>query len=197
MQYIESVANLIAQLSKLPGIGPKTAQRLAFYILNQNKQDVETLAHAIYSARENVRYCTVCGSLTDVDPCAICTDARRDSGIICVVGETKDVIAMERLREFRGKYHVLGGAISPIDGVSPDQLNIKSLLARIDSGVKEIILANNPDIEGEATAIYLSRLLKPLGVKVSRIAQGIPIGGDLEYTDEITLMRAIEARREL
>lgn len=198
LYYAEPVARLIGELSKLPGIGPKTAQRLAFYILNNDAGEALELARAITEAKEKIRYCTVCSNLTDVDPCHTCRDETRNKSIICVVEEPRDVVAIERTREFKGLYHVLQGAISPMEGIGPDQLKVKELLGRLQGGsVKEIIVATNPNIEGEATAMYLARLIKPLGIKVTRIAHGLPVGGDLEYADEVTLSKAFEGRREL
>ena len=196
--HIEPIARMIEQLAKLPGIGSKTAQRLAFFILSMEENEVRQLAEAIYLGKKIVHACAVCGNLTDQDPCAICTDPRRRDDVLCVVSDARDLLAMERTREFRGRYHVLGGTISPMEGIGPDQLRIRELVTRIGrSEVKEVILATNPDVEGEATAVYLAKLLKPLGVKVSRIAHGVPVGGDLEYTDEVTLGRALEGRREM
>lgn len=198
LYYAEPVARLIGELSKLPGIGPKTAQRLAFYILNNDAGEALELARAITEAKEKIRYCSVCSNLTDIDPCHTCRDETRNKTIICVVEEPRDVVAIERTREFKGFYHVLQGAISPMEGIGPDQLKIKELLNRLQEGsVKEIIVATNPNIEGEATAMYLARLIKPLGIKVTRIAHGLPVGGDLEYADEVTLSKAFEGRREL
>lgn len=196
--YAGPVAKLIEEFAKLPGIGPKTAQRLAFYILNSPHEMGSSLAEAIVEAREKITYCSVCCNLTDKDLCHICSDVKRNNEVICVVEEARDVVAMERTREFKGKYHVLQGAISPLDGVGPESLKIKELLSRLnEEQVEEIILATNPNIEGEATAMYLARLLKPLGLKVTRIAHGLPVGGDLEYADEVTLSRALEGRREI
>lgn len=196
--HIEPIARMIEQLAKLPGIGSKTAQRLAFFILSMDENEVRQLAEAIYLGKKKVHACAVCGNLTDQDPCAICTDPRRRDDVLCVVSDARDLLAMERTREFRGRYHVLGGTISPMEGIGPDQLRIRELVTRIGrSEIKEVILATNPDVEGEATAVYLAKLLKPLGVKVSRIAHGVPVGGDLEYTDEVTLGRALEGRREM
>lgn len=196
--YAEPISRLINELSKLPGIGPKTAQRLAFYMLHMPKDAVHTLAQSINDARDKIIYCSICGNLTDVDPCAICSSSTRDSSTICVVENPTDVVAMEKTRGYNGLYHVLHGAISPIDGVGPDDIRIKELLTRLrDSQVKEVILATNPSVEGEATALYISRLLKPMGFKVTRIANGIPVGGDLEYADEVTIARALEGRREM
>lgn len=198
LYYAEPVARLIDELGKLPGIGPKTAQRLAFHLLNNDAGEARELAKAIVDAREKIRYCSVCSNLTEMDPCQICRDETRNRSVICVVEEPRDVVAIERTREFRGLYHVLQGAISPMEGVGPDQLKIKELLARLqDNHVQEIIAATNPNIEGEATAMYLARLIKPLGIKVTRIAHGLPVGGDLEYADEVTLSKAFEGRREI
>ena len=196
--FAKPLTKLIAELSKLPGIGGKTAQRLAFYILSMNDSEADELADAIKEAKHSMKYCSVCGNLTDVDPCPICSDANRDHSVICVVETPKDVNAMERIKEYNGLYHVLNGAISPIDGIGPDDINLKSLIIRLQNeDVKEVILATNPNIEGEATAMYIARLIKPSGIKVSRIAHGIPVGGDLEYADEVTLSKAMEGRREL
>lgn len=196
--YAKPLNRLINELSKLPGIGGKTAQRLAFHILSMDDKEAMDLAEAISSAKESMTYCSVCGNLTDTDPCAICADDSRDKSVICIVESPKDVVAMEKIREYRGYYHVLHGAISPMDGIGPDDINLKSLIVRLqDEAVKEIIIATNPNIEGEATAMYIARLIKPSGIKVSRIAHGIPVGGDLEYTDEVTLLKAVEGRREL
>jgi len=198
LYYAEPVAKLIEELGKLPGIGPKTAQRLAFYILNTDVGAARDLARAIVDARNKIRYCSVCSNLTDVDPCGICSGDRRDRSIICVVEEPRDVVAIEKTRDFKGLYHVLQGAISPMDGVGPEELKIKELLPRLQAGeVKEVVVATNPNIEGEATAMYLARLIKPLGIKVTRIAHGLPVGGDLEYADEVTLAKAFEGRREI
>ena len=197
-QYAKPLNRLINELSKLPGIGGKTAQRLAFHILSMDKNEVFNLADAIRDAKESMTYCSVCGNLTDTDPCIICSDENRDRSTICVVESPKDVVAMEKIREYRGYYHVLHGAISPMDGIGPDDINLKSLIKRLqDENVKELIIATNPNIEGEATAMYIARLIKPSGIKVSRIAHGIPVGGDLEYADEVTLLKAVEGRREL
>ncbi len=196
--YVPPLARLIEALSKLPTIGPKTAQRLAYHILRLSAEDAEALARAITEARALTRYCSICWNLTDVDPCTICSNAQRSPATICVVEDTRDVLAVERTREFKGKYHVLHGAISPLDGVGPDDLKIAALLARVRNGdVAEVIVATNPRAEGEATALYLAKILKPLGVRVTRIAHGLPVGGDLEYADEVTLARALEGRREL
>ncbi|TDT45752.1 recombination mediator RecR [Fonticella tunisiensis] len=195
--YPLPVARLIDEFSRLPGIGPKTAQRLAFHVLNVDIEQAERLAEAIVNAKKGIKYCSVCGNLTDVDPCSICRNEARDKNTICVVQEPRDVIAMEKIREFKGIYHVLHGAISPLGGVGPDDIRIKELLPRITPEVKEVIIATNPNVEGEATAMYIARLLKPLGVKVTRIAHGIPVGGDIEYADEVTLSKALEGRREI
>ena len=192
------LVKLIEQFERLPGIGHKTAQRLAFYMLSLDKERTEAFAQAILDAHEKLHNCKICQNITDQEICPICEDKTRDRSVICVVEDPKDLIALERTREYRGVYHVLHGLISPMEGIGPDQLYIKELLLRIDEGdVKEIIMATNPTVEGEATAIYLSRLLKPLGVKVTRLAYGIPVGGDLEYADEVTLFRALEGRSEL
>lgn len=196
--YAAPIAKLVEELGKLPGIGNKTAQRLAFHILDMKEDDVNRLADSITDAKNKIRYCSICNNLTDIDPCAICSGHDRDSGIICVVEDSRDIIAMEKTKEFKGVYHVLQGAISPMEGIGPEDIKIKELLDRIKTTeVKEIIIATNPNIEGEATAIYISKLMKPLCIKTTRIAHGIPIGGDLEYTDEITLIKALEGRREI
>ena len=195
---IEAINALTMQLARLPGIGAKSAQRLAYHILDMPEGNARELAAAITRARDTVRYCPICGNYTDVEPCAICADAARKSDVLCVVRDARDVFAMEKLREFRGKYHVLHGTISPMDGIGPDDIRIKELLQRVEQeGVNEVILATNPDVEGEATASYIARLLKPKGVRVTRIAHGIPIGGNLEYVDEMTLLKAVEGRREM
>ena len=195
---IVPLTELIAQFERLPGIGRKTAQRLAYSILEQPPERAEKFAEALVNARRKIHFCKVCQALTDMDTCAICADTERDHSVICVVAEPKDVMAFERTREYNGTYHVLHGVISPLDGIGPDQLRIKELMARLsDSGVTEIIMATNPTVEGEATASYLSRLIKPLGIKVTRLAYGIPVGGDLEYADEYTLARALEGRNEI
>lgn len=194
--YEGAIQDLIDALGRLPGIGPKSAQRIAFHILQTDSEVAASLVDAIRTVKERVKFCTECGNVSEEAQCRICRDPRRDSTSICVVEESKDVIAIERTREFRGKYHVLGGAISPIDGIGPEQLRIRELLARLtDSAVVEVILATDPNLEGEATATYLARLLKPLKLKVSRLASGLPVGGDLEYADEVTLGRAFEGRR--
>ena len=196
--YAKPLNRLINELAKLPGIGGKTAQRLAFHILSMDDKSAMELAEAISDAKRSMTYCSVCGNLTDTDPCAICADESRDKSVICVVESPKDVVAMEKIREYRGYYHVLHGAISPMDGIGPDDINLKSLIMRLqDEDVKELIIATNPNIEGEATAMYIARLIKPSGIKVTRIAHGIPVGGDLEYADEVTLLKAMEGRREL
>ncbi|OZM55724.1 recombination protein RecR [Lottiidibacillus patelloidae] len=198
MQYPEPIAKLIDSFMKLPGIGPKTAVRLAFYVLSMKEDDVLDFAKALVNAKRNLTHCSICGNITDQDPCSICMDKHRDESLICVVQDPKDVIAMEKMKEFRGKYHVLHGAISPMDGIGPEDINIADLIKRLqDDQVKEIILATNPNIEGEATAMYISRLVKPSGIRITRIAHGLPVGGDLEYADEVTLSRALEGRREL
>ena len=198
MLTIEPIVRLTTQLSRLPGIGQKTAQRLAYHILDLPVSQAQELAAAIISAREKVVDCPICGTYTDVSPCGICSDTARDGSILCVVCDAKDVLAMERTREFHGKYHVLHGVLSPVDGVGPNDIRINELVERVKAGgVKEVILATNPDVEGEATASYIARLLKPMGVNCTRIAHGIPIGGNLEYTDEVTLAKAMEGRRQL
>ena len=196
--YAKPLNKLINELSRLPGIGVKTAQRLAFHILSMDEKSAMELANAISDAKKSMTYCSVCGNLTDTDPCAICSDDSRDKSTICVVESPKDVVAMEKIREYRGYYHVLHGAISPMDGIGPDDINLRSLIVRLqDEAVKELIISTNPNIEGEATAMYIARLIKPSGIKVTRIAHGIPVGGDLEYADEVTLLKAVEGRREL
>jgi recombination protein RecR len=194
----DPLTRLVEQLQKLPGIGAKGAQRLAFHILKNPRDDAERLCDAIRDIKERVTYCTVCNNITEQDPCAFCTSASRDQRLICVVEEPQNVSVVEKTREFRGVYHVLMGALSPLHGVGPDDLKIKGLLSRVgDGAVDEVILATNPNVEGEATALYLARLLKPLGVRVTRIAMGIPVGSDLEYADEVTMSRAMEGRREV
>jgi recombination protein RecR len=196
--YEGPVQALIDELGRLPGIGPKSAQRIAFYLLKVDAQDAKRLARAIEDAKDRVSWCRRCFNIAEGELCAFCRDERRDAHLVAVVEEPRDIVAIERTNEFRGRYHVLQGAISPIEGVGPEQLRIKELLARIDTeGITEAILATNPNIEGEATAMYLARMLKPLGVKVTRIASGLPVGGDLEYADEVTLGRALEGRREI
>lgn len=198
-QYPRSLNKLINELGKLPGIGGKTAQRLAFHILSLSDREADELAASIVGAKKSLRYCSVCGNLTDRDVCLICSDESRDRSTICVVETPQDVAAMERIREYKGLYHVLHGAISPAEGVGPNDINLKSLITRLqgDSEVQELIIATNPNIEGEATAMYISRLIKPAGIRVTRIAHGIPVGGDLEYADEVTLLKAVEGRREI
>jgi len=196
--YIEPIARLINDLSRLPGVGSKTAQRLAYHIINMPQEQVKSLARSIYEIKAKIKYCSVCGDFTDQEPCAICSNKQRNQSMICVVKDPRDVVALERTRDFMGLYHVLHGTISPMEGIGPDDIRIKELLFRIKEGqVKEVIMATNPDIEGEATAMYISRLLKPFEIRVTRIAHGIPVGGDLEYADEVTLSKALEGRREL
>lgn len=196
--YPAALERLTEQFARLPGIGSKTAQRLAFYVLSLPQEQAQAFADAITDAKQTVRACPVCQNLTDRDLCPICADPERDHGVICVVAEPKDVIAMERAREYRGVYHVLHGVISPLNHVGPDDIRIRELLARVaQGGVEEIIMATNPDTEGEATAMYLSRLLRPMGIRVTRLAYGIPVGSQLEYADEVTLLRALEGRREM
>ena len=196
--YSPSIEKLIESFEKLPSIGSKTAARLAFYILDASEEETNEFISAIVNAKKNLKYCSKCYNISATDPCMICSNPKRDQSIICVVEDVRDIIAMERTHEFKGVYHVLHGSISPMNGVGPDDIRIKELLSRImDGGIKEIILATNPRVEGEATAMYISKLVKPLGIKVTRIAHGIPVGGDLEYTDEVTLSKALEGRREL
>lgn len=196
--YAKPLSKLISELGRLPGIGGKTAQRLAFHILSMDDEEAESIANAIINAKKSMKYCSVCGNLTDQDPCSICKDPKRENDVICVVENPRDVLAMERIKEFHGKYHVLHGAISPMEGIGPDDINIRQLIVRLQQeDVKELILATNPNIEGEATAMYIAKLVKPSGIKVSRIAHGIPVGGDLEYADEETLLKAVEGRRVL
>ncbi len=196
--YSPSIEKLIEAFEKLPSIGSKTAARLAFYILNASEEETTEFINAIENAKKNLKYCSKCYNISDTDPCTICGNPARDASTICVVEDVRDVVAMERTHEFKGVYHVLHGSISPMNGVGPDGIKIKELLSRLmDGQVKELILATNPRVEGEATAMYISKLVKPLGIKVTRIAHGIPVGGDLEYTDEVTLSRALEGRREL
>jgi recombination protein RecR len=197
MSLPDPLIRLIEELQRLPGIGPKSAQRLAFFILRTPREQTERLVDALRDVKERVTYCSVCNNITDVDPCQYCSNEARDQQVICVVEEPQNVSAVEKTREFKGVYHVLMGALSPLQGIGPDDLKIKGLLARVGGGASEIILATNPNVEGEATAIYLARLLKPLGVKVTRIAMGVPVGSDLEYTDEVTMHKAIEGRREV
>jgi recombination protein RecR len=193
----DPLIRLIEELQRLPGIGPKGAQRLAFHILKTPREQADRLADAVRELKERVTYCSVCNNITDIDPCAYCSSGTRDPRIICVVEEPQNVAAIEKTREFKGTYHVLMGALSPLQGIGPDDLKIKGLLSRVNDGVNEIILATNPNVEGEATAIYLARLLKPLGVKVTRIAMGVPVGSDLEYADEVTMHKSLEGRREV
>ena len=197
-QYAAPIANLIEQLSKLPGIGRKTAQRLAFFILEMEPLEAERLSTSIMEAQEKIKLCSICQNLTDEDPCHICQNEKRDKSVICVLEGAKDILSMERSREYKGQYHILHGLISPMDNVGPDDIKIKELLNRLTSDeVKEIIVATNPTVEGEATALYLSRIIKPLDIKVTRIGHGIPVGGDLEYFDEVTISKAMENRREI
>ncbi len=196
--YEGAVQDLIDELGRLPGVGPKSAQRIAFHLLAAEPADVERLASTLTRVKNEVKFCTICGNVSEADVCRICSDVRRDPAIICVVEEPKDVVAIERTREFRGRYHVLGGAISPIDGIGPDELRIRELLGRLrDETVTELILATDPNLEGEATATYLARLVNPMGLTVTRLASGLPVGGDLEYADEVTLGRAFSGRRKI
>jgi recombination protein RecR len=196
--YEGTIQDLIDELGRLPGIGPKSAQRIAFHLLSAESADVERLAKTLIRVKDEVRFCRICGNVAEADECRICRDSRRDPSVICVVEEPKDVVAVERTREFRGRYHVLGGAISPIDGIGPDDLRVRELLARLADGtVTELILATDPNLEGEATATYLARLVTPMGITVSRLASGLPVGGDLEYADEVTLGRAFSGRRRI
>ena len=196
--YSPTIEKLIESFEKLPSIGHKTATRLAFHMLNLNEESTKEFINSIIEAKKNLRYCSKCFNITETDPCPICSSPKRDQSTMCVVEDVKDVVAMEKTHEFKGVYHVLHGSISPMNGIGPDDIKIKELLARLmDGQVKEVILATNPRVEGEATAMYLSKLIKPLGIKVTRIAHGIPVGGDLEYTDEVTLSKALEGRREL
>jgi recombination protein RecR len=197
MSLPPSLLRLVEELQRLPGIGPKGAQRLAFHILKTPRETTDRLIDAVRDVKDLITYCSVCNNITDVDPCSFCSNPDRDHRTICVVEEPPNVAAIEKTREFKGVYHVLMGALSPLQGIGPDDLKIKSLLARLSNGVGEVILATNPNVEGEATAIYLARLLKPLGVKVTRIAMGVPVGSDLEYADEVTMNKAMEGRREV
>jgi recombination protein RecR len=198
MEYSPSIEKLIESFEKLPSIGHKTAQRLAFYMLDRSKEEIKEFTDSIINAKNNLKFCSKCFNISDTDPCNICGNPKRDESIICVVEEVKDVLAMERTHEYNGVYHVLHGSISPMNGIGPEDIKIKELLSRLmDGTVKELILATNPRVEGEATSMYISKLVKPLGIKVTRIARGIPIGGDLEYTDEVTLAKALEGRSEL
>jgi recombination protein RecR len=196
--YEGAVQDLIDELGRLPGVGPKSAQRIAFHLLAAEPGDVEQLAATLLRVKNEVKFCSICGNVAQADVCRICSDARRDPAVICVVEEPKDVVAIERTREFRGRYHVLGGAISPIDGVGPDDLRIRELMVRLrDDSITELILATDPNLEGEATATYLARLVKDMGITVTRLASGLPVGGDLEYADEVTLGRAFSGRRRI
>lgn len=196
--FSPSIEKLIESFERLPSIGHKTAVRLAFHMLNSTEEETNEFVSSILNAKKNLKYCTKCYNISDTDPCSICANPKRDQSVICVVEDVKDIIAMERTHEFKGVYHVLHGSISPMNGVGPDDIKIKELLARLmDGSVKEVILATNPRVEGEATAMYISKLVKPLGIRTTRIAHGIPVGGDLEYTDEVTLMKALEGRREI
>jgi recombination protein RecR len=196
MPRIDPLAELVTALQRLPGIGARSAQRLAYFILKTPREEIDQLASAMLSVKDRVTYCSACSNITDVDPCGYCTDADRDGRQICVVEQPENVAAIEKTRGYRGRYHVLMGAIAPLQGIGPDDLKIKGLLGRLE-GVEEVILATNPTVEGEATALYLGKLLKPLGIKLTRIAQGVPMGGDLEYADQVTLARALAGRREL
>ncbi len=196
--YARPMARLIDELERLPGIGHKTAQRLAFHIIGEDKEKVGNLAKAIVEAKKNTKYCSVCYNFTEEDPCLICNSKTRDGSVICVVQSPRDIVAMERTHEFKGTYHVLHGAISPMDDIGPEEIKVRELILRLrDNDVKEVILATNPTIEGEATAMYIAKLIKPSGIKTTRIANGVPIGGDLEFTDEVTLAKALEGRREI
>jgi len=196
--YEGVVQDLIDELGRLPGVGPKSAQRIAFHLLDADPVDVRRLASVLVEVKDKVRFCVVCWNVSEAEECRVCRDPRRDLSILCVVEESKDVVAIERTREFRGRYHVLGGAISPIEGIGPDELRVKELMQRLaDGAVTEVILATDPNLEGEATATYLSRMLRPIGLRVTRLASGLPVGGDLEYADEITLGRAFEGRRSV
>jgi recombination protein RecR len=196
-QSSESLGRLVTLLSRLPGVGRKTAGRLAFHILKISEDDAKALAEAILAVKEKVGACSVCCNISEDDPCALCHDQKRDRTIICVVEEASDIVAIEKAEDFKPLYHVLGGRLSPLDGIGPDDLNIKELLSRLDGSVKEVIIATNPDVEGEATAMYLNKLIGPFGVKVTRIARGLPVGGDLEYADGVTITRALQGRQEL
>jgi len=196
--YPEPVARLIEALQRLPGIGPKTAQRLTFFMLKRPIDEVRELADSLLAVKERIVYCSTCFNVTEQDPCRICSDPARDTGLLCVVEEPNDLLAMERTGEFKGRYHVLLGALSPLEGIGPDDLKVRELLARLDAGgASEVILATNPNVEGEATALYLAKLMRPLGVRITRIARGLPVGGDLEYADQVTLSKALEGRREV
>nr|WP_314276311.1 recombination mediator RecR [uncultured Peptostreptococcus sp.] len=196
--YSEPIDRLINEFSKLPGIGRKTAQRLAFHVINMDIKDVTGLSKALVDVKNEIKYCSVCCNISDTEVCSICANSHRDQSTICVVEDPRDVAAMERTKDYSGRYHILNGVISPMDGIGPDMLNIKELISRLgDGSVKEIIMATNPTIEGEATAMYISRLVKPMGIKVTRIAHGLPVGGDLEYADDVTISKALEGRREI
>lgn len=195
--YPKAISELVEEFEKLPGIGHKTAGRLAFHVLNSSIEDAQNFANAILNAKSKTKFCTICNNMTEDETCPICQNNKRDKSLICVVADVKDLIAMEKTHEFNGVYHILQGVISPINGIGPDNIRIKELLTRLTDDVKEVILATNPNVEGEATAMYISKLIKPLGIKVTRIAHGIPVGGDLEYTDEVTLTMAIDGRREI
>ncbi|MBS5788885.1 recombination mediator RecR [Clostridioides mangenotii] len=197
-EYTMPINRLIEEFSKLPGVGRKTAQRLAFHVINMDDKDVKELSQAILDAKNNIKYCSICCNIADSDPCSICSNKNRNTHVICVVEDTRDVAAMEKIREFNGQYHVLNGVISPMDGIGPEMLNVKELIQRLgNQDVKEIIMATNPTIEGEATAMYIAKLVKPMGIKTTRIAHGLPVGGDLEYADEVTISKALEGRREI
>lgn len=197
-EYTMPINRLIEEFSKLPGVGRKTAQRLAFHVINMDDKDVKELSQAILDAKNNIKYCSICCNIADSNPCSICSNKNRNTHVICVVEDTRDVAAMEKIREFNGQYHVLNGVISPMDGIGPEMLNVKELIQRLgNQDVKEIIMATNPTIEGEATAMYIAKLVKPMGIKTTRIAHGLPVGGDLEYADEVTISKALEGRREI
>ena len=195
--YPKAISELVEEFEKLPGIGHKTAGRLAFHVLNSSTEDAQNFANAILNAKSKTKFCSICNNMTEDEVCPICQNNKRDKSLICVVADVKDLIAMEKTHEFNGVYHILQGVISPINGIGPDNIRIKELLTRLNDDIKEVILATNPNVEGEATAMYISKLIKPLGIKVTRIAHGIPVGGDLEYTDEVTLTMAIDGRREI
>lgn len=198
MYYPEPISKLIDSFTKLPGIGPKTAVRLAFYVIDMNEDDVVDFSKALVNAKRELSYCTICGHITDQEICSVCSDQSRDESVVCVVEDSKDVIAMEKMKEFNGTYHVLHGSISPMDGIGPEDINVPDLISRLkDEKIKEVILATNPNIEGEATAMYISRLVKPSGINTTRMAHGLPMGGDLEYADEVTLAKSLEGRREV
>ncbi|HLR60223.1 MAG TPA: recombination mediator RecR [Pseudogracilibacillus sp.] len=198
MYYPEPISKLIDSFTKLPGIGPKTAVRLAFYVIDMNEDDVVGFSKALVNAKRELSYCTICGHITDQEICSVCSDQSRDESVVCVVEDSKDVIAMEKMKEYNGTYHVLHGSISPMDGIGPEDINVPDLISRLkDEKIKEVILATNPNIEGEATAMYISRLVKPSGISTTRMAHGLPMGGDLEYADEVTLAKSLEGRREV